>query len=104
MIFLSSFDCGRLIISAFDASIISSKRNKITGLLPIGKNALLILLVVLLLFYIIGFYFRKMIWQFEDELDRKEKERAEEGKVLEKVLEAQAQKDAENSVKDAGEQ
>ena len=69
-----------------------------------GKNALLILLVVLLLFYIIGFYFRKMIWQFEDELDRKEKERAEEGKVLEKVMEAQAQKDAENSVKDAGEQ
>ena len=64
----------------------------------------MILLVVLLLFYIIGFYFRKMIWQFEDELDRKEKERAEEGKVLEKVLEAQAQKDAENSVKDAGEQ
>ena len=45
-----------------------------------------------------------MIWQFEDEVDRKEKERAEEGKVLEKVLEAQAQKDAENSVKDAGEQ
>ena len=69
-----------------------------------GKNALLILLVVLLLFYIIGFYFRNMIWKFEDELARKEKERAEEGKVLEKIMEAQAQKDAENGVKDAGEQ
>lgn len=69
-----------------------------------GKNALLILLVVLLLFYGIGFFFRKMIWQFEDEVVRKEKERAEEGKVLEKIMEAQAQKDAENSVKDAGEQ
>lgn len=69
-----------------------------------GKNALLILLVVLLLFYIIGFYFRRMIWKFEDEVVRKEKERAEEGKVLEKIMEAQAQKDAENSVKDAGEQ
>jgi uncharacterized membrane protein YfcA len=69
-----------------------------------GKNALLILLVVLLLFYGIGFFFRKMIWQFEDEVVRKEKERAEEGKVLEKIMEAQAQKDTENSVKDAGEQ
>ena len=69
-----------------------------------GKNALLILLVVLLLFYGIGFFFRKMIWQFEDEVVRKEKERAEEGKVLEKIMEAQAQKDAENSVKDAGDQ
>ena len=69
-----------------------------------GKNALLILLIVLLLFYGIGFFFRKMIWQFEDEVVRKEKERAEEGKVLEKIMEAQAQKDAENSVKDAGEQ
>ena len=69
-----------------------------------GKNALLILLVVLLLFYGIGFFFRKMIWQFEDEVIKKEKERAEEGKVLEKIMEAQAQKDAENSVKDAGEQ
>lgn len=69
-----------------------------------GKNALLILLVVLLLFYGIGFFFRKMIWQFEDEVVRKEKERAEEGKVLEKIMEAQAQKDAENSVKDTGEQ
>ena len=69
-----------------------------------GKNALLILLVVLLLFYGIGFFFRKMIWQFEDEVVRKEKERAEEGKVLEKIMEAQAQKDTENSVKDAGDQ
>lgn len=69
-----------------------------------GKNALLILLIVLLLFYGIGFFFRKMIWQFEDEVVRKEKERAEEGKVLEKIMEAQAQKDTENSVKDAGEQ
>ena len=69
-----------------------------------GKNALLILLVVLLLFYIIGFFFRNMIWKFEDELARKEKERAEEGKVLEKIMEAQAHKDGENGVKDAGEQ
>ena len=69
-----------------------------------GKNALLILLVVMLLFYGIGFFFRKMIWQFEDEVVRKEKERAEEGKVLEKIMEAQAQKDTGNSVKDAGEQ
>jgi len=69
-----------------------------------GKNALFILLVVLLLFYCIGFYFRKMIWQFEDEVARKEKERVEEGKVLEKSAEQQAEKDAESNVKDAGEQ
>ena len=45
---------------------------------------LIILLAVLLLFYIIGFFFCKMIWKFEDEVIQKEKERLEEGKVLEK--------------------
>ena len=69
-----------------------------------GKTALLILLAVLLLFYIIGFFFRKMIWKFEDEVTKKEKERLEEGKVLEKGTEAAAEKDNENAVKDAGEQ
>lgn len=69
-----------------------------------GKTALLILLVVLLLFYIIGFFFRKMIWQFEDEVIKKEKERLEEGKVLEKGAETSMEKDTENGVKDAGEQ
>jgi len=69
-----------------------------------GKTALLILLAVLLLFYIIGFFFRKMIWHFEDEIIRKEKERLEEGKVLEKGAETTIGIDTENTVKDAGEQ
>ena len=69
-----------------------------------GKTALLILLAVLLLFYIIGFFFRKMIWKFEDEVIQKEKERLEEGKVLEKGAETATEKDTENSVKEAGEQ
>ncbi len=69
-----------------------------------GKTALFILLAVLLSFYIIGFFFRKMIWKFEDEVVRKEKERLEEGQVLEKGAEAATEKDTENSVKDAGEQ
>jgi len=68
-----------------------------------GKTALIILLAVLLLFYLIGFYFRKMIWKFEDDVERKEKERLEEGKVLEKSTET-PEKDAEGSVKGAGEQ
>jgi len=61
-----------------------------------GKTALLILLAVLLLFYVIGFLFRKMIWRFEDEIDRKEKQRLEEGKVLEKGAEGTTEKDVEN--------
>lgn len=69
-----------------------------------GKTALLILLAVLLLFYFIGFFFRKMIWKFEDEVIQKEKERLEEGKVFEKGAETATEKDTENSVKDAGEQ
>lgn len=69
-----------------------------------GKTALIIMLAVLLLFYIIGFSFRKMIWRFEDEVKRKEKERLEEGKVLEKSTEAASEKEAEGGVKDAGEQ
>lgn len=78
-----------------------------------GKTALLILLAVLLLFYIIGLLFQKMIYHFEDEVDRKEKERLEEeGKVVEKGVEQSTEKDTErntekdteNSVKDAGEQ
>lgn len=69
-----------------------------------GKTALMIMLAVLLLFYIIGFYFRKMIWQFEDEVKIKEKELLEEGKVLEKSAETASEKEAEGGVKDAGEQ
>ena len=69
-----------------------------------GKTALIILLAVLLLFYIIGFNFRKMIWHFEDEVKRKEKERLEEGQVLEKSADTASDKDGENGVKDAGEQ
>lgn len=69
-----------------------------------GKTALIVLLAVLLLFYMIGFFFCKMIWRFEDELRKREKELAEEGKVLEKSAEGMAEKDTENSVKGAGEQ
>lgn len=69
-----------------------------------GKTALLILLAVLLLFYVIGFFFRKMIWQFEDDIIKKEKERLEEGMVLEKGTESAMEKDTESGVKDAGEQ
>ena len=70
-----------------------------------GKTALLILLAVLLLFYIIGLMFQKMIYRFENELIRKEKEqREEEGKVVEKGVEQSAENDLENSVKNAGEQ
>ena len=66
-----------------------------------GKTALLILLAVLLLFYVIGLLFQKMINGFEEEIDKKERERLEEeGKVLEKGSE----QSTENSVKDAGEQ
>ena len=69
-----------------------------------GKTALLILLAVLLLFYVIGFFFRKMIWQFEDDIIKKEKERLEEGMVLEKGTESAMEKDTESGVKYAGEQ
>ena len=70
-----------------------------------GKTALLILLAVLLLFYVIGFLFQKMIYKFEDEIAREEKARMdEEGKVVEKGAEQFGEKDTENSVKDAGEQ
>lgn len=66
-----------------------------------GKTALLILLAVLLLFYVIGVLFQKMIYGFEEENDRLERERLEEeGKVLEKGSE----QSTENSVMDAGEQ
>ena len=66
-----------------------------------GKTALLILLAVLLLFYVIGLLFQKMINGFEEEIDKKERERLEEeGKVLEKGSE----QSTENGVKDAGEQ
>lgn len=66
-----------------------------------GKTALLILLAVLLLFYVIGLLFQKMLIGFEEEIDKRERERLEEeGKVLEKGSE----QSAENSVKDAGEQ
>jgi len=70
-----------------------------------GKTALLILLAVLLLFYVIGFLFQRMIYKFEDEIAREEKARMdEEGKVVEKGAEQSGEKDTENSVKDAGEQ
>ena len=69
-----------------------------------GKTALIVLLAVLLLFYTIGFFFCKMLWRFEDEIKKKEKELAEEGKVLEKSAEGTAEKDTESSVKGAGEQ
>lgn len=69
-----------------------------------GKTALLILLAVLLLFYVIGFLFRKMIWGFEDEIAKKEKVRHEEGKVFEKGVEGTTEKEAESDVKGAGEQ
>ena len=70
-----------------------------------GKTALLILLAVLLLFYVIGLLFQKMIYRFEDENAKAEKARLEEeGKVVEKGAEQLAEKETENSVKDAGEQ
>ena len=72
-----------------------------------GKTALLILLAVLLLFYIMGSLFRKMILRFEDEIAKEEQEKLEEGKVLEKNAEAAEQNvetEAENGVKDSGEQ
>ena len=66
-----------------------------------GKTALLILLAVLLLFYVIGLLFQRMLINFEEEINKKERERLEEeGKVLEKGSE----QSTENSVKDAGEQ
>lgn len=66
-----------------------------------GKTALLILLAVLLLFYIIGLLFQKMLNTFEEEIEKKERERLEEeGKVLEKGSE----QSTENSVKNMGEQ
>ena len=50
-----------------------------------GKTALKILLGVLLLFYIIGFLFQKMILRFEKQVEQAEKEKAEkEGVVVEK--------------------
>ena len=69
-----------------------------------GKTALLILLGVLLLFYTIGLLFQKMICRFEEELDKKEKERLEEGKVVEKSVEQSEEKDAGNGTRNVGEQ
>lgn len=64
-----------------------------------GKTALLILLAVLLLFYIIGSLFCKMIIHFEEDVKRKEKEQLEEeGKVLEKATEQSTDKNAENDI------
>ncbi len=68
-----------------------------------GKTALFVLLAVLLLFYILGLLFRNMIWRFEDEVNQKEKESLEEGKVLEKSADAAAENDSENGVKGTGE-
>jgi phosphotransferase system glucose/maltose/N-acetylglucosamine-specific IIC component len=69
-----------------------------------GKTALFVLLVVLLLFYILGFFFRNMIWRFEDEVNNKEKESMEEGKVLEKSADTTSENDKEDGVKGTGEQ
>ena len=70
-----------------------------------GKTALLILLAVLLLFYVIGFLFQKMLMSFEAEIARKEKEALEdEGKVVAKVAEQFLEKNSENDVKGSGEQ
>ncbi|MBR5359884.1 MAG: hypothetical protein IK123_03245 [Lachnospiraceae bacterium] len=49
------------------------------------KKALFILLIVLILFYILGTVFQKVIFKFEKEVEQEEIERAEqEGKVVEK--------------------
>lgn len=49
------------------------------------KKALFILLIVLILFYILGTVFQKVIFRFEKEVEQEEIERAEqEGKVVEK--------------------
>ena len=70
-----------------------------------GKTALLILLAVLLLFYVIGSLFQKLIYRFEEEINQKEKKRLEEGVVVEKGTEQATEKETESgSVKGAGEQ
>lgn len=72
-----------------------------------GKTALLILLAVLLLFYGIGYFFYRMLLRFEEDISEKQRMRLEEGKVLEKSAEGtegKEDKEAEDGVKDAGEQ
>jgi len=59
------------------------------------------------LFYIMGTLFQKMLLRFEDEIAKEEQEKLEEGIVVEKNAEAaeqNAETEAENGVKDAGEQ
>ncbi len=51
------------------------------------KKALWILLIVLILFYIIGTIVQKVIYKFEQQIEKEEIERAErEGKVVEKDI------------------
>lgn len=66
-----------------------------------GKTALLILLGVLLLFYVMGFLFQRLIYRFEQEQEALEKARLEEeGKVVEKGAESSSGNDMEDGVKD----
>ena len=51
------------------------------------KKALWILLIVLILFYILGVVFQKVIFNFEKQIAKEEEEKAEEeGKVVEKDI------------------
>ena len=75
-----------------------------------GKTALTILLGVLLLFYVLGKLFQKMIYNFEQQIAEEEKKKVEEeGTVVEKDAEGNPipktdSDEEQNGVKDAGEQ
>ena len=64
-----------------------------------GKTALLILLAVLLLFYVMGVLFQKLVYRFEQEQEALEKARLEEGKVVEKSTENSSEDEMEDGVK-----
>ena len=65
-----------------------------------GKTALLILLAVLLLFYVFGLLFQKLIYRFEQEQEELEKMRVEEeGKVVEINAENSSENEMEDGVK-----
>ncbi len=65
-----------------------------------GKTALLILLAVLLLFYVFGLLFQKLIYRFEQEQEELEKMRLEEeGKVVEINAENSSENEMEDGVK-----
>ena len=76
-----------------------------------GKTALTILLGVLLLFYVLGKLFQKMIYNFEQQIiaEEEKKRLEEEGTVVEKDAEGNPipktdSDEEQNGVKDAGEQ